>query len=162
MDQEAKSTSLNQISYGLYIIGSKSGDDLNGMTANWVSQISFDPPLVAISVENDSHTRKLIDEGKVFSVNIIEDNEQGRAIIEHYVKPQKPYRDKLGDEQFTTAETGTPLLAAAISWFECQLEQTIEAGDHQLYIGRVVGAGVQKPKEATPLTLTALGWHYGG
>ncbi len=161
MDEEAKSTSLNQISYGMYVIGSKSGDDLNGMTANWVTQTSFDPPLVAISIENDSHTRKLIDAGKVFSVNVIEDSEEGRAIIEHYVKPQKPYRNKLGDQEFTTNTTGAPLLAAAVSWFECEVVQTIETGDHQIYIGRVVGAGVQKP-EATPLSLASLGWHYGG
>jgi flavin reductase (DIM6/NTAB) family NADH-FMN oxidoreductase RutF len=161
MDEEAKSTSLNQITYGLYVIGSKAGEEMNGMTANWVTQTSFDPPLVTISIENDSYTRKLIDSGKVFSVNIVEDNDEGREIIEHYVKPQKPYRNKLGDQDFTTGTTGAPLLAAAVSWFECEVIQTVDSGDHQLYIGRVVGAGVQKP-EAKPLTLGALGWHYGG
>lgn len=161
MDQEAKSASLNQIGYGLYVIGSKAGDDLNGMTANWVSQTSFDPPLVVIAVENDAHTRKLIDAGKVFSVNIIEDSEEGRSIIEHYVKPQKPYRNKLGDQDFTTGVTGAPLLAAALSWFECEVIQTVETGDHQLYIGQVVGAGVQKSDGAT-LSLKAMGWDYGG
>ncbi len=161
MDEEAKSTSLNQISYGLYVIGSKGQDDMNGMTANWLTQLSFDPPMVGVAIEKDSHTRKLIDEGKVFSVNIVEDNEEGRAIIEHYVKPQKPYRDKLGDQQFSTGVTGTPLLAAAVSWFECQVENSLDTGSHILYIGRVVGAGVQKP-EAKVLTLAALGWHYGG
>ncbi|HEX2914015.1 MAG TPA: flavin reductase family protein [Chloroflexia bacterium] len=160
MDEQAKSTSLNQIGYGLYVIGSKAGDELNGMTANWVSQVSFDPPLVVVAIENDSHTRKLIDEGKVFSVNLIEDSEEGRAMIERMVKPQRRIHNKLGDDDFTTGETGAPLLTAALSWFECRVVQTIETGDHQLYIGEVVGAGVQK--EGTPLALRALGWHYGG
>jgi flavin reductase (DIM6/NTAB) family NADH-FMN oxidoreductase RutF len=38
--------------------------------------------------------------------------------------------------------------------------QTVDTGDHQLYIGKVVGAGVNR--EGTPLTLASLGWHYGG
>ena len=80
MDEEAKSTALNQIFYGLYVIGSKAGEELNGMTANWVTQVAFDPPLVAISVENDAHTRKLIDDGQVFSVNIVEDNDEGKLL----------------------------------------------------------------------------------
>lgn len=161
MDENAKSVSLNQISYGMYIIGSKSGDELNGMTANWVTQTSFDPPLVAISVENDAHTRKLIDEGKVFSVNVIEDSDAGREIIEHYVKPQKRAKNKLGDHDYTTGATGAPLLNAALTWFECEVVQTIETGDHQLYIGKVVGAGIHN-ESGTPLTLKSLGWHYGG
>ena len=160
MNEEAKSTSLNQITYGLYVIGSKSGEELNGMTANWVSQVSFDPPLVAISVENDAHTRKLIDEGKVFSVNIVEDSEEGKAIIERFVKPQRRVHNKLGDDDFTTAVTGSPLLKEAVSWFDCEVVQTVETGDHQLYIGKVVEAGVQKQTE--PLALKVLGWHYGG
>ncbi len=161
MDEKAKSHALNQISYGMYVIGSKSGDELNGMTANWVSQVSFDPPLVAISVENDSHTRKLIDQGKVFSVNVVEDNEDGRAIIDHFVKPQKPYRDKLGDYDYRVETTGTPILNHAICWWECEVVSTVNTGDHQTYIGKVVGAGV-KDENAVPLSLKSLGWHYGG
>lgn len=160
MNEEAKGQSLNQISYGLYIIGSKAGEELNGMTANWVTQVSFDPPLVAIAIENDSHTRKLIEEGKVFSVNIVADDEAGRAAIDRYVKPQRRVHDKLGDDDFTTAVTGAPLLKSALSWFDCEVVQTVDAGDHQLYIGRVVEAGVQH--EGEPLALRALGWHYGG
>ena len=160
MDEQAKSVSLNQITYGLFVVGSRNGDELNGMTANWITQTSFDPPLVAISVENDSHTRKLIEAGRVFSVNLIEDNEAGRAIIERMVKPQRRIHSKLGDDEFTTATTGAPLLSAALSWFECNVVQTVETGDHQLYIGQVINAGVNR--DGAPLALHALGWHYGG
>jgi flavin reductase (DIM6/NTAB) family NADH-FMN oxidoreductase RutF len=161
MDENAKSHSLNQIAYGMYIIGSKSGEDLNGMTANWVTQTSFDPPLVAISVENDAHTRKLIDEGKVFTVNLVEDNDEGRAIIERMVKPQKPYRQKIGEDDYKTEVTGAPILLSALSWWECEVVNTIETGDHQLYIGKVINAGINRA-EGEPLTLKSLGWHYGG
>jgi flavin reductase (DIM6/NTAB) family NADH-FMN oxidoreductase RutF len=161
MNDSDKSHALNQISYGMYVIGSRDGEDINGMTANWVCQVSFDPPLVAVAIENDAHTRKLIDAGKVFTVNIIEDSEEGRAIIERMVKPQKPYRQKLGEDDFTTGVTGAPILLAAISYWECEVVQTVDTGDHQTYIGRVVGAGVHNP-DGIPLSLASLGWHYGG
>ncbi len=48
---------------GLYVIGSRAGERRNGMTLNWATQVSFDPKLVAISVENGSVTHQLITEG---------------------------------------------------------------------------------------------------
>ena len=52
---------------GLYVIGSRHGDRLNLMTANWVTQVSFDPKLVAVSVENEALTHALIHEGSAFA-----------------------------------------------------------------------------------------------
>src|SRR5438034_10892572 len=63
---------------GLYIIGSRAGDRRNGMTANWVTQVGFDPKLLAVSVEHGAVTHELIGEGAVFSVNLVD--REDRAI----------------------------------------------------------------------------------
>src|SRR5712691_6354739 len=70
---------------GLYVIGSRSGDRRNFMTANWVTQISFDPKLVAVSVEKEAVTHSLIESGRVFSVNIVD--REDRAIVRKFTKP---------------------------------------------------------------------------
>ncbi|MBI3972962.1 MAG: flavin reductase family protein [Chloroflexi bacterium] len=161
LDAKAKETALRQFTTGLYVVGSKGhGDAINGMTANWVAQVSFHPPLVAVAVEQDAHTCRLIDEGRVFSVNVIRADEAAEDIVGKFVKPARRAGNKLEDEEFTTGETGAPLLARALSWVECRVVAQHQTGDHILYVGEVVGADVNR--EGEPLVLAQLGWHYGG
>ena len=158
-DPKVKERALRAITYGLVIVGSRASDELNGMTANWLTQLSFEPPLVGVSVENDAHTCDLIHRGGVFSINVVP---QGREdLVERFVKPQRRVGNKLGDVPFREgAATGTPILDEAVAAFECRVVGTHSAGDHTLFVGEVVGAAI--PSEGEPLTLQALGWHYGG
>jgi len=162
MDEEAKGTALNQISYGLYVVGSAAGDEINGMTLNWLTQLSFDPPLVGIACQNSSYSRQLIDAGGVFSVNLI--GQDGKGLLTRFIKPHRRVGEKLGsaegESEYYTASTGAPILKEALSWFECRVVQAIATGDHTFYIGEVVGAGVHRPGEA--IRLADSGWHYGG
>jgi flavin reductase (DIM6/NTAB) family NADH-FMN oxidoreductase RutF len=161
LDQKAKETTLRQFTTGMYVIGSKGqGDEVNAMTANWALQVSFHPPLVAVAIEQDSHTRQLIDQGQVFSVNVVRSGPDAEDLVGKFVKPAKRVANKLEDEEFTTGETGAPLLSRALSWVECRVVNQVQAGDHVLYVGEVVGAGTNG--EGKPLTLEELGWHYGG
>src|SRR3989442_6484113 len=64
---------------GLYVVGSRAGERRNAMTLNWATQVSFDPKLVAISVEGEAFTHELITEGGVFSVCIV--HREDRAIV---------------------------------------------------------------------------------
>ena len=161
LDPQAKETALRQVTTGMVIVGSKgAGDELNAMTANWVLQVSFHPPLVVVAIEHDSHTRQLIDQGKVFSINVVRAGSDAEDLVGKFVKPAKRAGNKLEDEEFHTGETGAPLLDRALSWFECRVVNQVPTGDHVLFIGEVVGAGVNG--EGKPFTLEELGWHYGG
>src|SRR6266540_2416563 len=159
LDETAKKTALQHLTTGMVIVGAKGAEEVNAMTANWVVQCSFHPPMVALAVESDSHTHKLIDEGKVFSINIVRAGEDAEDFVGKFVKPAKRAGNKLEDEDFTTGESGAPLLSRALSWVDCRVVNHVPAGDHILYVGEVVGAGVNG--EGKPLTLEALGWHYG-
>jgi len=160
MDANAKKTALQHISYGLYVIGSKGEDDANGMTGNWLTQISFEPPLVALAVEETAHTRKLIDESKVFSVNVLPTGTPEDLLVT-FTKPQKRVGNKFEKYEIIDGQaTGAPILKDALSFFECKVVSQQRTGDHILYIAEVVDAGVLKDTE--PLTLEEVGWQYGG
>ena len=60
MDTATKKTVLRLFTYGLYAITAKHGDEVSLMTANWIVQSSFDPPMLTLAAETDSHTRQLI------------------------------------------------------------------------------------------------------
>jgi flavin reductase (DIM6/NTAB) family NADH-FMN oxidoreductase RutF len=157
MPPEAAKPALEQFGYGLYVIGSRNGEEVNGMTANWVTQVSFDPRMVAVAVETGAHTLVNVRASGAFSVNIIA--EEDTALIEKFVEPQQRVGNKLGDVDFRTAGTGCPILSRALSWLECEVVQEVLTGDHVVVIGQVVDGG--QNREGEPLSLRAMGWSYG-
>ena len=60
---DATAAALLAQPYGVFLVGSRSGEDRNLMTASWGSQCSFEPRLYTVFVETDAHTRRLIDAG---------------------------------------------------------------------------------------------------
>lgn len=158
---EPVSNALNQITNGLFLIGARDadGNELNGMTATWLTQLSFHPRLVGVSIENDSHTHKLIAESGVYTVNMVRDGDED--LVEQFTKPQEKVGDKLGRTSFHIGQTGAPIFDDCISFFECEVTETVATGDHTLFIGRVVDGNVLDA-EAEPYVLATLGWEYGG
>ncbi|MDZ4278701.1 MAG: flavin reductase family protein [Dehalococcoidia bacterium] len=170
---EPVSEALETMPYGLYIVGSRSErDELNGMMADWLMQVSFKPRLLLCSMENDATTLKNVRATGVFSVNVLP--EDARELAAHFAQPRDASKvkgrseeasavvyDKLAGLAYSRGErTDCPILEDALAWLECQAEQFVEAGDHTLVIARVLEGDVLR--EGEPLTQRALGWSYGG
>lgn len=140
-----------KISYGLYIVSSRSGDKLNGHISNTVFQISSDPPLFAIASHKDNLTTRYIDESRVFSVSILQEDIS--------LDFMGPWGFKKGDQvnkfssvKFITGKTGAPIvLDKCIGFIEFEVEDRIDTGSHILFIGRAIDAQLLQ-KDATPLT----------
>ena len=159
MDLQAKKTALRKIPHGVYIVGVKQADQLNAFTATWLTQVSFTPPLIAIGIRKDAHSLAMIQQDRVFSVNLL--GKQQKSVAEHFVKPATTLGEKLKAGRFRLGKTGAPILEDAIAYVECELREVAnEHGDHALVIGEVIEAGVRQDEPA--LTLLDTGWHYGG
>ena len=159
MDLQAKKTALRKIPHGVYIVGVKQASALNAFTATWLTQVSFTPPLVTVGIRKDSHSLAMIQQDKVFSVNIL--GKQQKAVAEHFVKPAATLGEKLKGVRYRLGKTGVPILEDAIAYLECELREVANKhGDHALVIGEVIEAGVRQDEPA--LTLLDTGWHYGG
>src|SRR6266487_5658815 len=70
MDASTKKKVLRTFTYGLYAVSCANEGEVNIFTANWLTQVSFDPPMVAVSVENDSASLPLILASGLFAVNV--------------------------------------------------------------------------------------------
>lgn len=159
MDLQAKKTALRKIPHGVYVIGVKQNTQLNAFTATWLTQVSFTPPLVALSIKKDSHSLEMIKRDRVFSVNLLGKNQ--KVVAEHFVKPAAVVGEKLKGVRHRSGKTGAPVLEEAIAYFECEVRDIADAhGDHAVIIGEVVEAGVRRDEPV--LTLMDTGWHYGG
>ncbi|CUS78728.1 NADH-FMN oxidoreductase RutF, flavin reductase (DIM6/NTAB) family [Candidatus Kryptonium thompsonii] len=158
MNPEAKKKALRMITYGLYILTSKSGDRYSAGTVNWLSQSSFEPPLVMVGVKRDSGLHSTISESGVFAVNILASDQ--KEIASAFFKPTSVENDKINGYRFEQGETGSPLLVDLPAFFECRVVDKVERGDHTIFVGEVINAGVRK--EAKPLVMWDTGWFYGG
>ncbi|MDP9441650.1 MAG: flavin reductase family protein [Actinomycetota bacterium] len=148
---------------GLYVIGSRAGGRRNLMTANWVTQVSFEPKLVGVSVEKDARTHELISAGDIFTVNVID--REDRAIIRKFTKPveEDAAAGTLNGFAFHDAPvTGGPLLDQAVAYVDCEVRQALDVGGSTLFLGEVVDAGFQKPEETQVLRMEDTRMNYGG
>src|SRR2546429_9734024 len=149
MDPNAKKTALRMIPYGLYVLtaGNKGGQ-VAAATVNWVTQASFEPPLVAIGVKADSHAHALIKENKAFALNVLGKGQQALAFT--FFKPAEKKGDTISGEPFRPGKTGAPILASTPAFIECSLETTVEMGDHSIFVGKVVEVGLAKSIDGRP------------
>lgn len=167
MDPNDKKTALRMIPYGLYVLTGETKDGrVAAATVNWVTQVSFDPPLVVVGVKADSGTHAVIKEAGSFALNVLGKDQQATAYA--FFKPVEREGDTIGGEAFRTGTTGAPILESCPAYVECKLTETLERGDHSIFVGEVVDAGVEqspagRPDEVT-LALGDLGENvfYGG
>ncbi len=160
MDSDQKKVALRAINYGLYVLTARNGDQYGAGGVNWLSQASFDPPLVMAGVKADSGSAAIIGETGAFAVNVLAGDQLdiGKA----FFRSTSVEDGKINGYAFTDGpETGAPLLTDTPYWFECRVTDTVARGDHTVYVAEVVNAGVRNA-EAVPLLLRDTGMNYGG
>jgi flavin reductase (DIM6/NTAB) family NADH-FMN oxidoreductase RutF len=146
MDANVKKTVLRMIPYGLYVLTAKGRDDaVAAATVNWVTQASFAPPLVAVGVKADSHAHPLIKESKAFALNVLGKDQGPLAFT--FFKPAVRDGQMISGEPFRWGVTGAPVLERAPAVIECRLVDSVERGDHSIFVGEVVEVALAKQPE---------------
>lgn len=165
---------LEEMPYGVYIIGSSRRGEPNGMIADWVMQVAFRPHRVAVSFEKDSYSLASIQANNAFTVNLLaHGNGAGMALAQHFVQPHRASKvkgrveplasstyEKLDAVEYTTTSRGCPILSDALMWLDCTAEDFVDVGDHILVIGHVVDAAVVSSDQ--PLLSLDIPWPYSG
>lgn len=159
MNEEAKQTVLRHFPYGLYVVTVAHGGEEHGMTANWITQAAFEPPMVVVAIENTSRTIGMVRNSHHFAVNLLLTGQRDLAGKLGRNSDQAPQKLK-GLKTKPAPVSGVPVLADSLGWVECRVVATLPAGDHTLVLGEVVGAGVEH--EGAPLTLAEAGFKYSG
>jgi flavin reductase (DIM6/NTAB) family NADH-FMN oxidoreductase RutF len=118
---------------GVTILGSHADGRDQGMTANSLTSVSLDPPLVAVCVSHGSRTAKAIDSSGGFAVTFLARDQE--ELARRFARND--------DDHFSgvaTARTrlGHPYLPQGIGFIECTVRERVAAGDHTVVIGHVV------------------------
>ncbi|MDH3470967.1 MAG: flavin reductase family protein [Acidimicrobiia bacterium] len=145
----------------LCLVGSRSGDEWNGMTQSWVTQVSMEPVLIAIAVDNTALTHRLITESGVFSVNLW-DREDTKTFVK-FSKPASYENGTLNGRAVREGETGAPVFEEAVAFVECRVLDQKDVGTHTVFYGEVVVAGFQgRGEEAEIARIEDTRMKYGG
>jgi flavin reductase (DIM6/NTAB) family NADH-FMN oxidoreductase RutF len=160
VDEAAKKTVLRQFPYGLYVVTVMAEGEDHGMTANWLTQAAFEPPMLVVALENDAKTLTMIREARAFAVNVLAEDQRELAARLGRSSQKRPH--KLAEIAHRPGPvTGSPILKGGIlGWVECRLVTTMPAGDHTLALGEILEAGVET--EGRALTLAQSGMKYSG
>jgi flavin reductase (DIM6/NTAB) family NADH-FMN oxidoreductase RutF len=150
---------------GLYLVGSRHGDEVNLMTANLAVQVCTEPRLVAVALERSSVTARLVQEGGGFSLSLLA--RSARDVVRRFVKPvtdveRAPDGALVALAGHAVREAGArrlPVLASAAATITCALSRADELGSHTLCIGEVEDV-TGEPGEVLRMEDTRM--HYGG
>jgi flavin reductase (DIM6/NTAB) family NADH-FMN oxidoreductase RutF len=138
----------------VYVVGVAQGERRNAFTAAWLTQVSFDPLLLALSVNPGHASYPLLVGGGGFVVSVLSRDQLHLA--RHFGTRSGRKADKLAGIAWRPGRSGAPILAEAIACLECRLTQRIPAGDHEIAIGQVVAGELLMPNVA-PLTYADTG-----
>lgn len=162
---DVNSEILNQVTWkipnALALVGSRSGDTWNGMTTSWITQLSMEPVLVGIGVDNKAVTHRLISESGVFTINLW--SPEDTRVFVKFSKPAAKEDMTLNGHPVREGVTGAPIFEDAVAWLECEVRQSHDLGTHTLFIGEVVAAGSdpdQEESRAAAISDTRM--KYGG
>jgi flavin reductase (DIM6/NTAB) family NADH-FMN oxidoreductase RutF len=148
---------------GLYVIGSTDGAERrNGMTANWVTQMSFEPKWIGVGIERAALTHELVEAAGVFSVCIID--REDRAIVRKFTKPVEVdlAAKTLNGFAYVERTTGAPILAQSVAYLDCAVRERMVVGEHTFFAGEVVEAGFLKDEATEVLRMEDTRMNYGG
>src|SRR6478736_1853657 len=120
LDDELLNRVTWKIPNALALVGSRAGDERNAMTTSWITQLSMEPVLVGVGIDNSAVTHRLLTDGGSFTVNLWD-----AGNTRPFVKFSKPAS---GDD--------------AVAWIDCAVRQAIDLGTHTLFVGEVVAAAV--------------------
>jgi flavorubredoxin/flavin reductase (DIM6/NTAB) family NADH-FMN oxidoreductase RutF len=150
---------LGRLSGGLYIITAKKGDISSAMLASWVAQASTDPPGISIAVAKDRAIESFMHVGDRFVLNVLEEGNY-QSLMKHFLKRFAPGADRFAGIKTYPATNGSPILAEALAYVECEVVSRMECSDHWIVYSKVDAGRVSKLEGLTAVHHRKVGNHY--
>jgi len=148
---------------GIYVLGSRAGEERNLMTLNWAMQVALDPKLLAVSVERSALSHRLIAAGGGFSVSLVA--REDKAAVRKFVKPatHDAEASTLAGVRYRDGISGAPIPELAVAYVDCALRQSLDVGSHSLFVGEVLDAAFASGADEVPiLRMEDTRMSYGG
>ena len=137
---------FRRLTTGVYVVTASHEERSGAFTAAWVTQVAFEPLLLALSVNPGNATWPLIARSRRFVLNVLKADQH--ELARHFGTSSGRDADKMAGVRVMTRQDRT-VLADAAAWLGCLVEQEITAGDHIVVIARVTGGDLLDASAAT-------------
>jgi flavin reductase (DIM6/NTAB) family NADH-FMN oxidoreductase RutF len=129
------SAALGRIPSGLFIVTVQRDDIATGMLASWVQQCSFEPPQISLAIQPGRDIAGLLTAGSSFILNILDDTQTD--MIGHFGRGFALHEPAFQGLDVLAHQAGA-ILTEALAYLVCQVSGRHPAGDHDLFLARVV------------------------
>lgn len=147
---------FGQMTYGIYVLTARIDDTINGMIASWVTQVSYEPPLILVAVHPNRYSHKLIEKSQAFVLHVLDRSQ--KEMLSRFKGPDP--EKKFSGIDWETGQTGAPILKNCMAFFELKVKERYDPGNHTLFVGEVINSGTAL--SGTPLcTLEYNGMYVG-
>jgi len=150
-------SALGSFATGVTVVTTRGEEHAYGMTANAFSSVSLDPPLVLVCVMTGAEGAEHIRTNRCFAVNVLAADQE--PISRFFSSKDRPRgRDAFTDVPHGIEASGSPILDGVVAFLDCRLHVTLQAGDHDIFIGEVLALGVSD--DAQPLLFAGGGYRF--
>ncbi|MDY6932680.1 MAG: flavin reductase family protein [Spirochaetota bacterium] len=134
---------LGKMTYGIYVLTTCHDEKINGMIASWVSQVSYDPPIVMVALHPRRYSHYLLEKNKKFALHILYQSQ--KEFMKRFKGPDP--EAKFDEIEWTRGRTNCPILKECIAYMECIVRESFSMGNHTLFFGEVIESNIFSDKE---------------
>ena len=145
MENKNIAVSVGHIPSGLFVVTSKSEEQIDGYLASWVQQVSFNPLMISFAISPDRPGYDGIISGRPFTVNVVGDHDT--QYMRHFWSGYES--SPFSEIDHSISEKGGVIIKAAKSVIECEFVSKSKPGDHEIVVAKVIGSYVNN-EEAKP------------
>lgn len=138
-DEEFR-TALRQVATPVGIVTARAGKARAGVTLTAISSVTAAPPVLLVCVNRDAEVARLIARSGAFAVSFLTQDQYRFA---HLFAPAGQVATGFAEGSWTSMTTGSPVLEGCVAGFDCELENTVSTGSHDVHFGRIVGVTSQ-------------------
>jgi flavin reductase (DIM6/NTAB) family NADH-FMN oxidoreductase RutF len=131
---------MSRFATGVTVLTAAHDGRLHGMTANAITSLSLDPPMLLVCVDKTAQAHEVLRQAGAFAVNILGEHQEHVSML--FAISEEPEPGRLRGLDFTPGRTGAPILADCVAYIECRLRDIADGGDHSIFMGEVVNEGV--------------------
>ena len=132
-DSQAQRRILGHFATGVTLVTAHLEGEIYGMTANAVSSLSLNPPLILVAVDKTAAMHASLTACRHFALNILTEAQEPLSRRFAMRGPKEVH-----DLTWITAVTGAPILADSLAWVDCRLTEILPGGDHDIFLGEIL------------------------
>ncbi len=152
--------SLGQMIKGVEVVGAHHDGVTRAYCSHWVTQVSFEEPIVMASVSPKHDTYPLMVASGQFSVSILAGDQVD--VGQYFSYPGRKFRYIADEYLEELADSRLPVVKNCVAWLRCEIFQQMTMADHELLFARVVEVGAGRLKDPPLLYSSRLGWRITG